>query len=262
MQEANREISQDKRVEIKINATPKGSFLVDLAIATYPAVGTTTPMLFAKDAVTYVSTLIKTVTGLYNIHKFFNGEKPKAVESVDSSVRIENNNGDVTYFDNRVYNIYQNSKSIRHSLISEFETLDSDTKVTAFELLNEKDEALVNIPRNQFISLTTSETFVSPQEKDVIKTGILSIVTLSFEQKKKWELVYEGNKITAKMSEDFYQTIDKGEKFAKGDQLEAELEIRQEFDDTVNAYINKTYNIVKIIKHIPRAEQGGLFTKK
>jgi len=66
------------------------------------------------------------------------------------------------------------------------------------------------------------------------------------------------NKITAKISEDFFAKIDSGEKFAKGDSLEAEFEIRQEFDLAANTYINKGYKITKIINHIPRVEQSVL----
>jgi hypothetical protein len=264
VQETNREITADKkRVEIKIKATPKGSFLVDLAIATYPAVNSATALVFSKDAVSHVTNLVKTVSGLYNLHKFLDGKKPKDVStienSVDNSIKIENNTGDVTYFDNRTFNIYQGNKTIRQAMTSEFATLESDANVTGFELLDKDDSQLVTIPRDKFAALTTAETFKSPQEKEIPKTGFLSIVTLSFEQKKKWDFIYEGNPITAKMSDDFYQTIDRGEKFAKGDQLEAELKIRQEFDESLNAYINKSYQIVKIIQHIPKPEQSALF---
>ncbi len=64
------------------------------------------------------------------------------------------------------------------------------------------------------------------------------------------------------MADDFYEAINKGEKFAKGDQLEAELEIRQILDETVNAYINKSYKISRILRHIPRPEQTSLFDRE
>lgn len=48
------------------------------------------------------------------------------------------------------------------------------------------------------------------------------------------------------------------ERFAKGDSLEVEFEITQEFYQPANTYINKGYKIIKILKHIPRPDQGNL----
>ena len=88
---------------------------------------------------------------------------------------------------------------------------------------------------------------------------MLNIVRLSFDKSQKWEFYYDGNKITAKINDvDFLLKIDSGETFAKGDSLEVELEILQEFDQTVNTYVNKSYKINRIIRHIPRPPQGKL----
>jgi hypothetical protein len=58
--------------------------------------------------------------------------------------------------------------------------------------------------------------------------------------------------------EAFLARIDRGERFAKGDILEVELQIDQVLDPNINTYINKGYQIVHVTAHVPRAEQGSL----
>jgi hypothetical protein len=72
----------------------------------------------------------------------------------------------------------------------------------------------------------------------------------------KWEFYYRGNRIAAKIKDpDFQKTVDKGESFAKGDTLEVELQVTQKWDESVNTFINKSYQVNKIIRHILRDRQ-------
>ena len=51
-----------------------------------------------------------------------------------------------------------------------------------------------------------------------------------------------GINISAKIADpSFYELIDKGEAFAKGDILEVELQINQKFDESVNTFVTKSY---------------------
>jgi hypothetical protein len=90
-----------------------------------------------------------------------------------------------------------------------------------------------------------------PSERTTTNRGRLSIVRLSFENMKKWEFYYEGYKIQANIiDEQFIARINRGERFAKGDALEVEIEITQRYDPTVDAFINKVYKINKFIRSI------------
>lgn len=87
------------------------------------------------------------------------------------------------------------------------------------------------------------------------REGRLFISSLSFDTNSKWVFYYEGNKFTAKNNDDeFVKIIDSGEKFAKGDSLDAVFEIKQEYYEPANTYVNKSYKIMRIIKHNPRVE--------
>jgi hypothetical protein len=258
VQEVNRELDTDKKVEIKINALAPGSFLVDLAIQAIGIMGASN--LFSKQNLEIAGHIVKTVGGLYKAAKFLMGKEPKVIESNNQSTRIENNQGDVIYLDNRVFNIYKDNKIVRESLGQEFQTLENDPNVTGFKLLDRNDTPIVEIGREEFNSIASiEENFTAPDEKTITKIGRLNIASLSFEPNIKWSFYYEGNKIPAKINdEEFVRLIDSGEKFAKGDSLEAELEIKQEYNKSVDAFINKSYKVTKIIKHIPRSEQPQL----
>ena len=100
---------------------------------------------------------------------------------------------------------------------------------------------------------------VTEGEKKIIEAASVNIVRLSFEESLKWDFYYKGNKISAKIADPkFYDLIDQGEQFAKGDILEVDLQINQIFDASVNTFINKSYQINRILRHIKRNEQQKL----
>lgn len=262
-QEVNRELVTDRKIEIKVNAFKEGSFLVHIILETslIKSLGN----LFNKENLEIAGNIVTVVAGLYGAAKFLKGKDAKVLESNDNSVKIENVKGDVTYIDNRVFKIYQNNKIVRESISQEFETLNNDENVTGFELLGENDTPIVQIPREDFLEIASVEdNNILPDERLVVKRGTLFIFSLSFDINAKWSFYYEGNKFNAKINDDeFVKLIDSGEKFAKGDTLVAEFEIRQEYYEQANTYVNKSYKILKIIKHNPRNEQAKLdFTKK
>jgi len=97
-------------------------------------------------------------------------------------------------------------------------------------------------------------------DKQIVDIGKLHIIRASFENSLKWDFLYLGNKISAKVEDtDFYKLIDNGQPFAKGDVLDVELQITQKFDEAINAYYNSSYQVKKINEHIPRAKQMNIF---
>jgi hypothetical protein len=261
-QAVNAELAPDKKVEIKITAFEEGSFLVHILLQTnfFQAVSE----LFTADNMKIAGSIATGITGIYKLAKELKGQKPKSVEveskNGDHQVRIENVKGDVFYIDHRVYNTYANKPEVQEALKREFETLENDPNISGFELLDKNNKPLVQIGRDEFNAISNNDDEpMAPDERNETRTGMLSIHTLSFDRKVKWSFYYEGNRISAKIGDDvFVEQIDKGEKFAKGDSLEAEIEVRQQYDKTVNAYINKSYKVLKILRHIPRSEQTGL----
>lgn len=261
VQEVNKDLKTNKKIEVKINALPEGSFLIHL---TLEAAGFLQQArdIFAGPTASAIANIIEITGGIYLTYRFLKGKKPTSIEATENSTTITNESGDKLTIQNMAVNIYVNNKKVQESLAQEFQTLDNDPNVTGFELLDDKNNPIVQIPRNEFPALAASEDYKEdPTDNIVQKTVMLNIVRLSFDRNQKWEFYYEGNKISAKINDDddFIKLIDAGEPFAKGDSLKAEIEIRQEFDKSVNTYVNKSYKINKIIEHIPRPKQSNLF---
>lgn len=110
--------------------------------------------------------------------------------------------------------------------------------------------------KSDFKDLTLKSEQIDENRKHIIEMTRLNIVRGSFEENLKWDFYYRGNKISAKINDPtFYQLIDKGGAFAKGEVLEVELQINQIFEESVNTFINKSYQINLINNHYKRNQQ-------
>ena len=261
VQEVNKELGTGRKVEIKVNALPEGSFLVHFTLQTiYEVIQSD---IFQKENLSIAKELIDTVSGLYRLIQFLRGKNPKSVKSDEGKTVIENVQGDVIIMNQPIVNIYQNNRTVKEALSQEFANLENDPYVTGMEILDKNDNPLVIIPRDQFSTLANPEDEpIQMDEKNIFDITHLTIYTLSFDRNVKWTFLYKGNKVQAKISEDFYEKIEnRTERFGKGDHLEVELEIRQQLDKSVNDYINKSYKILRVLNHLPQSDQQTLFPK-
>lgn len=262
VQEANNELAPDRKVDIKIKANKEGSFEVEMALVSSTVIDVV-KSVFSADNVTYVSALGSVVGGIYATAKFLLGKKPKQITAPDkeNNITITNYNGEVKTFDFRGATIYLNNPKVREAISQEFETLERDENVTDFELLDKDNKPIVTIDKVEFPTLFNDEyDDISTNEiLGKVENASLNIVSLDWELKKKWEFYYLGNKISAKIKDNIFgEKIDKGERFGKGDTLIVDMEVKQEFIESVNTYVNKSYTIIKIHKHIERNIQGKL----
>lgn len=258
IQEVNSYYNSGKKIEIKIKALEKGSFLINIELV--ESALEHLKNLLTKDNVEYAAAIIGSVIGLVELKKFLKGKKAKSVdEKTNEKVRIENEEGEVIYIENFTYNIYQNSPIIKDALAQNFETLDNDPNITAFEITDKNEVPLIRVEKVEFDGMSIKSDEITNGERVLIEAANLNILRLSFEGNLKWDFYYKGNKISAKiLDKTFYELIDKGQSFAKGDILEVELQINQIWEEAVNTFINKSYSVTKILRHIPRNEQGKL----
>jgi hypothetical protein len=113
--------------------------------------------------------------------------------------------------------------------------------------------------REEFRPMALTSSVPQAQTKAIRQEASLYIVKPSFERNLKWDVVYQGIRIPVAMSDESFLTrIDRGERFAKGDTLEVDLQIDQVLDPNINTSINKGYQIIKVNAHAPGAEQSQL----
>jgi hypothetical protein len=254
IQEINKCLDAGKKIEVKVKALEKGSFLINIELLESSLEALKN--IFTRENVQITASLVTIFVGLITIKKFFKGKKPKQIEKNESHTTITNYNGDVITIDNLTFNIYEKNTVVKDALSQNFEVLDNDPSITGFEITDNQEKTIVRVDKSEFPNMVFKSEEILENERILKEAATLNIVRLSFEDFLKWEFYYRGNRIAAKIKDpDFQKIIDKGEQFAKGDTLEVELQITQKWDEAVNTFINKSYQVNKINRHILRNEQ-------
>jgi hypothetical protein len=254
IQEINKFLDSGKKIDIKVKAPEKGSFLVSIALLESSMEALKN--LFTKENIQITASLVTIFVGVITVKQFFKGKKPKHVEKNESYTTITNQNGDVITIDSLTFNIYEKSTVVKDALSQNFEAIDNDPSITGFEVTDGQGKTMVRVDKSEFHDMAFKSEEILENERIVTKAATLHIVRLSFEDFLKWEFYYRGNRIAAKIKDpDFQKTVDKGEPFSKGDTLEVELQVTQKWDESVNTFINKSYQVNKIIRHILRNRQ-------
>lgn len=254
VQEVNKSLNSGKKIEIKVKALEKGSFLchIELVETTLDSLKN----LLTKDNIEVAAAIIGSVVGLIELKKHLKGKKPKETKSEGNKTTIINRDGDVLIIENTTFNIYEHNSTVRDALAQNFDTLNNDPAITGFEITDKNEKPFVRVDKNEFGDLSQKSEETIEGERIIIEAAAVNIVRVSFEENLKWDFYYKGIKISAKIADpSFYELIDRGEAFAKGDTLEIELQINQKFDESVNTYITKSYQVNKIIRHASRGEQ-------
>lgn len=254
IQEVNRYLNSGKKIEIKVKALEKGSFLchIELVETTVDALKN----LLTKENIEVGAAIIGTVVGLIEVKKFLKGRKAKEVKQKGDKTEIINKNGDVLIIENATFNIYEHSPVVKDALAQNFDALKNDPAITGFEITDKNEKPLVVVDRSEFEDLSQKSEEIEEGERKLIEAATVNIVRVSFEENLKWDFYYRGIKISAKIADpSFYELIDKGEAFAKGDVLEIELQINQKFEESVNTFVTKSYQVNRIIRHLARNEQ-------
>ena len=254
LQEANNEINRDTVVDIKIKALAEGSFEVHWI---YAFVGTTVIPLMPS-IITTGSDLLTILTGVLDLKKHLKGEKPGQVTEISGGVEISNTRGNVIVVNKPTYNLYQRV-GVQDALSKTFSSLESDPMISSFEVLDESGGVLHKSQREDFGGMAQRDAVLEEGTRIITEIATLHIFKLVFDSRHKWEFYYKGNRISAFIADEaFFERVDSGEEFSKGDQLVVELEIEQTFDNTVNTYVNRSFRINNVREHIPRAQQESL----
>ncbi len=256
IQEVNRELDPDRKVDLKIVALEPGSFIAGINIHD---VQTAVTSLFTNENVQYAASIVTVVGGILSLKKFLGRDQPANVQTEGNSIQITNQKGSVQYFDNRTYNIYSKNQAVSDSVSSSFAALDEDASVTGFEILDSREQKIFEAERDDFGDLSIKSEVIHSDKKDIIVNADLHLHKVMLERGRKWEFYYAGNRISAEIIDDnFFNQIDAGESFAKGDILKVELQINKIFDKGVNTFVIHSYIVRRVIKHVPRSEQLSL----
>lgn len=252
--EVNREIGDAQPMELRIRTPKPGSFTVDLLLGLAAAASSG---LFRADVTQRAAHIISIVSALLNIRKHLKKEPPSATHESGGAVVIQNAQGATFTIDKRSFAIYVSNSTVNLQMDQAFQALEADTTVTSFEVTGSTPVPLFTAQRDDFGQLTTGASLADKPEKVTVQRVTLSIVKVSFDPKLKWDFIYLGNRIGAYMRDDvFSAAVDRrAAVFAKGDVLDADLELHQVWDPELTAFINREYRVLKVHGHTKQGNQ-------
>ena len=251
-QESATYLSPGIKVDIKIKTPRQGSFIISLALIAQNAGD-----LFTQENVALASGIVVIVGGLYGLKKWIakNGRPEIVKPNEDNSIEISNTNGKITINQN-VYNIYQENPKVREDLRNTFLKLKEREEITGFSIRDvDLQKNIFEVKKEDFKLLASGDDELEQKKQKVKKENQeLSVFKVVFQENYKWEFYYQGIKIYASVEDHaFFEKIEKGEiAFRSGDKLIVNLGIEQVFNESANTFVNDSYHILNVIKHIPR----------
>lgn len=261
LQESSAYLKPDAKVDLKIEAPQKGSFILLLNIVAEVAEN-----LFDKDNLNHAATLVGFVADVFAIKLALakNGD-PVSIEKNKSDkgdlVQFKHKNGSVTYHKSVVNNFYFGSQSAQDNVSRTFQAIQEEGGIDSFEITRRNGEQLFEAEKEWFEKLSEPTTAKPTESRTITDDNAeLFVFKVVFHNRYKWEFYYQGNKITASLEDqDFFQKVINGQiPFRNGDSLVVKLEIEKIFDETVNTFVNHRYRILNVNEHKPRLQQSSL----
>ena len=138
IQEVNRSLQTEKKIEVKIKALEKGSFEIHVEL-----IEKLIESLFPSESVNSGASIVAIVGGLYAFAQFLNGKKPQKTTSKGDYIEITNINGDITLIQTNVYNIFNENKTVRDNIAKQFAVLSKSTDVSGFSFNSNTESTYV-----------------------------------------------------------------------------------------------------------------------
>ncbi len=156
----------------------------------------------------------------------------------------------------------EKSEKFTQSIGKTFQAVEKDKNVTGLGFCPnfEDDFPSILIPRERF-HLLSEPPQIEDNQRTVVEPADLQILRAILERgNRKWEFVWRGIKISAPVLDDkFYDDFFAHKiMIAPGDAVAVKLKIYQTRDEDTGIFTNTRYEVVEVIRHIPRMKQANL----
>jgi hypothetical protein len=139
----------------------------------------------------------------------------------------------------------------------------NDSNIESIGLMeNNKEKPEIEVNRESFDNMIIDNKIPEENTRTIVEIADVQITRAILENsKRKWEFVWHGEKIPAPILDDsFYnEFIAHNIRIAPGDTFQVELKLIQEKVPGLDVYINKNYEIQKVLKHTPSEKEKKLF---
>lgn len=240
--------NDDAEISIDVCAFREGSFDVVLQsmVGLAPLVVQQAPQIFEST---------KNFIEIIKLKKELKGLKPKSVDIENGKTRIVNSEGNISYHDCTVYNLYVNNPSIDGSLSNVFGTLADSTRPAISFKAEGKTPSTVTIPENSYSEMkvpVVDELLPADlQRMESIVTENLLLKSPDFLGDSKWGFHYDGKTIHASIEDDdFKQRIRSGKvKLSAGVKIPVKMRIEVYLNEKLEVQ-KRIYSIIEVLGDI------------
>lgn len=248
IKETNRIINPGYDVEVIVVTFDEGSFKAILKTIYKKGKD-----LFSNQA---VQAIVLGIVSSFIYDQYF-AKKPDVKIEVTSDYVVVSNNTEKVIIPKNIYEAkrqVEKLEKVKQPIDRTISTIKGDTSITGFGLSDEIDkEPTVLLDRPYFDEYVPLNQIVEDgKHRIVYETCKLEILrAILRDSKRKWEFVWHGNIIPAPITDDEFYKRFKEHKYtiAPGDTFDVELKIVQERHGESNVFINKSYEVIKVLGH-------------
>lgn len=256
IREANSIVNPGYRVEVVVEALTAGSFT-----ATVRTVFNKIGNLFSSEA---AKAIIYGIIATHIYETVIKTDVPPKITVTEESVIVESGKNKIIV-PKTVYEAKKQldkSDAFRSSVGKMFASASSDETVRGIGIGQQidKEKPPIYVPRDSFSGFDVNDN-KDENSREIIETATLIISRAILERgNRKWEFYWRGVKISAPVLDNSFYTrfFDHEITIAPGDALNVALRILQEKKPDSGIYVNKKYEVIEVIEHIPRMKQGLL----
>ena len=257
LNEVHKQLNIPKKLNIYVSNTEKGSFIVDLNLLldTFDKIKS----LFGNALPFDIKDIVEISAGLILLKAFLKKEKPKEVKKENDRVVIINIDNEKFAINETVYRLAKEDEFIDEAIIDMTESIEEDENIEGFEIKDNVGHT-VKIGREKLKYLIIPNPIFEEKTRTITRENVyLTVLKLVFAENRKWEFIFEGNKISANIEDDnFIKNLDKYS-FKRGTKLLCDLEILQVYSVRLDEFINREFNIKKVHKVVSPLESKRLF---
>lgn len=243
-------LTPQSKIGLKVRTPEPGSFLIDLVVVAHQ-VG-----ILQSAGLVAAAQLISTgIDQVMKIRQFLKRSKPKSVSQIGNGcvVIVNGDNNQIT-IQKDVYEAYSKDPDVPVQINGVLSAAKLDPNVKALKIGTVSPTEGVIISREELDDLIVPQDEPGALGIQMREDANLFIVKVSFEADLKWQFVYEGQKIGARISDkSFNEQVEKNrEPFRKGDRLIADLGIKPTFNKKLGVHINE-FEVLRVKRHIEAA---------
>lgn len=254
---ANNQINPGYDIEIVVEALGNGSFKAKIR-----AIYRSARNLFSKNRVEAI--ILGIVATIIYDHTLAPNHDVK-VEINDDSVIIVQGEKQIIVPRN-VYNATKDLKGdpeLKRSVSSFFRSIDQDTSIKSIGVSTRMDALPpeLQVQRDEIHKAAILPEGDKPKTRSVPENAEIQILKAILERsKRRWEFSWRGIRISAPITDPNFYTEFFAHRItiAPGDTLEVKLLIHQVLDPDTGVYTNEDYEVIEVLRHIPRAVQSDL----